>query len=322
MAEDDASFLSLSFKTRSRIDNAFFKALPSDQQHSNTLAKPSTSANDPPMAGGFLLDDDQAMGGGFLPPSPPAAIDEVEPDGDEQATHIPLSCIPYALQLLDLPPDDEEILAVLRNAATGWGGDSSSRRRGATTRDDGDDAAEGRVSLRDWRAVCAALMDVSGDEDTGEGSGADVNDSDEAAEASDRELLELEESSAGSSDEYTEAAKPQKRTRKSSASMSKPKTRPKFSPRESPSPIDSSEITSRQKQECLRAFLLFFPGVPEEVAKRRRIGVRELNTAVTALKEKIKAEEMTEMLDTFSTSPDKSMSLSDFEKMMIATRLA
>jgi hypothetical protein len=29
-----------------------------------------------------------------------------------------------------------------------------------------------------------------------------------------------------------------------------------------------------------------------------------------------------EMLEAFSTSPDKTVSLSDFEKMMIATRLA
>jgi hypothetical protein len=31
---------------------------------------------------------------------------------------------------------------------------------------------------------------------------------------------------------------------------------------------------------------------------------------------------MIEMLEAFSTSPDKTMSLADFEKMMIAARLA
>jgi hypothetical protein len=31
---------------------------------------------------------------------------------------------------------------------------------------------------------------------------------------------------------------------------------------------------------------------------------------------------MIEMLDAFSTSPDKTMDLSDFEKMMVAARLA
>jgi hypothetical protein len=31
---------------------------------------------------------------------------------------------------------------------------------------------------------------------------------------------------------------------------------------------------------------------------------------------------MVEMVETFSSSPDKTMSLADFEKMMIATRLA
>jgi len=42
----------------------------------------------------------------------------------------------------------------------------------------------------------------------------------------------------------------------------------------------------------LKAFLLFFPGVPEEEAQRRRLGVREVNDAATVLKEKIKAEEV------------------------------
>jgi hypothetical protein len=60
--------------------------------------------------------------------------------------------------------------------------------------------------------------------------------------------------------------------------------------------------------------------------------------AATVLTEKIKAEkvrpqadsqgqhddrlQIIEMLEAFSTSPDKTMSLSNFEKMMIATRLA
>jgi hypothetical protein len=38
--------------------------------------------------------------------------------------------------------------------------------------------------------------------------------------------------------------------------------------------------------------LLFFPGVPEEVAKHRRLGVREVNAAATVLNEKIKTEEV------------------------------
>ena len=38
--------------------------------------------------------------------------------------------------------------------------------------------------------------------------------------------------------------------------------------------------------------MLFFPGVPEEVAKHRRLGVREVNAAATVLNEKIKTEEV------------------------------
>ena len=42
----------------------------------------------------------------------------------------------------------------------------------------------------------------------------------------------------------------------------------------------------------MKAFLLFFPSVPEEEAKRRRLGVREVNAAATMLNEKIKTEEV------------------------------
>lgn len=287
---------------RARIDNAFYTAL--DPQN-----RPSHDPVEAP--GGFLLDDNP---GGFLPPSPPPAGHEAghEPERDEQFSYIPLSRIPHALQLLDLPPDDEEVLAVFRNAATGWEDDVPSRRlahrhkRDPTTTSEDNDVNEGRVSLRDWRAVCAAVMGEDGDdEDDREGSSA-MN-GDEILDATGEDSsLELEESSAGSSDEYriTET-KSRKRSRKSATTTGRGagagatrktrarKTQFATTRRRSPlSPSTSAEITPRQRCECLKAFLLFFPGVPEEEAQGRRLGVREVNAAATLLKEKVKTEEV------------------------------
>jgi hypothetical protein len=282
---------------RAQIDNAFYTAL--DPQN-----RPSHDPVEAP--GGFLLDHNP---GGFLPPSPPAGH-EVEhgSERDEQISYIPLSHIPHALQLLDLPPDDEEVLAVFRDAATGWEDGVSSRRRkrNPTATSEDNDVIEGRVSLRDWRAVCAAVMGEDGDdEDDREGSSA-IN-GDEILDATGEDSSpELEESSAGSSDEYriTET-RSRKRSRKSAVATggstsagSTRKTRAKKTQsattrRRSPlSPSTNAEITPRQRRECLKAFLLFFPGVPEEEAQCRRLGVREVNAAATVLKEKIKTEEV------------------------------
>ncbi|KAI0280400.1 hypothetical protein BGY98DRAFT_964197 [Russula aff. rugulosa BPL654] len=279
---------------RARIDNAFYTAL--DPQN-----RPSHDHVEAP--GGFLLDDNPG----------------------------------------DLPPDDEEVLAVFRNAATGWEDDVPSRRSAhrrkhdPTTTSEDNDVTEGRISLRDWRAVCAAVMGEDGDdEDDREGSSASNGDEILDAIGEDSSSPELEESSGGSSDEYriTET-RSRKRSRKSAAATGggvgagatrktrARKTQPTNTRRRSPlSPSTSAEITPRQQRECLKAFLLFFPGVPEEEAQRRRLGVREVNAAATVLKEKIKTEEIIEMLEAFSTSPDKTMNLSDFEKMMMTTRLA
>ena len=290
-----------------RIDNAFYDA----------QSRPSHDAggfllDDNP--GGFLLDDNP---GGFLPPSPSNFGQESghRPEQDERPSYIPLSRIPHALQLLDLSPDDEQVLAVFRSAASGWEDEPPSRQtahrrqHGPTATSEDNDVTEGRVSLRDWRAVCAALMDDGGDEDQDEdvrdGSAVDDNDDENLNVTGEYSSPELEESSGESSDEYriTEA-KSRKRSRKPAAATgqragatrktrAKGKTPSAAMRQRSPlSPSTSAEITPRQRRESLQAFLLFFPGVPEEVAKRRRLGVREVNAAATVLNEKIKTEEV------------------------------
>jgi hypothetical protein len=282
---------------QSRIDDAFYRAL------SNASSRP-VPANDAP--GGFVLGNDDELPGGFLPPSPPAiALESRLGSGDDQSSYIPLSRIPYALQLLDLPPDDEEALSVFRNAATGWGDDQPSsrravRERSSTTTSDDNDVAEERVSLRDWRAVCNALMDAGDDEDYMGDNG--IDDDEDPGVAGEYPSSELEESSGGSSDEYRITNTRSRKGSRKSASAAVPdstrKTRAKKTQsgaarrRSSPSQTTGADITLRQRRECLRTFLLFFPGVPEEVAKHRRLGVREVNAAATVLNEKIKTEEV------------------------------
>jgi hypothetical protein len=277
---------------QSRIDDAFYRAL------SNASSRP-VPANDAP--GGFVLDNDDELPGGFLPPSPPAiALESRFEPGDDQSSYMPLSRIPYALQLLDLPPDDEEVLSVFRNAATGWGDDQPSSRqtvraRSSTTTSDDNDVAEERVSLRDWRAVCNALMDAGEDED-------DMGDDEDPDVACEYPSSELEESSGGSSDEYritnTRSRKGSRKSTSAAVPDSTRRTRAKKTQsgatrrQSSPSQTTGADITPRQRRECLQTFLLFFPGVPEEVAKDRRLGVREVNAAATVLNENIKTEEV------------------------------
>lgn len=300
--DDDVGFLSLAPNLRSRIDNAFHTALGSG-------AITVGLTHDAP--GGFLIDDDDSIAGGFLPASPPAHTIENERERDERPSYIPLSRIPHALQLLDLSPDDEDVLAVFRNAATGWEDDhisvprSTRHRRNTVATIDESDETDECVSLRDWRAVCAALMDDGRDE---EGAGdVDIDVDDENAGDIDQNLSsDLEESSCESSDEYHDVdtvAKSRKRPRMSTSASTaghkatrKPRQRKTQSttPRwgDSVSASAPFEITPRQRRECLQAFLLFFPGVPEDVAKLRRLGVRELSAAATVLNEKIKTEEV------------------------------
>lgn len=252
---------------RSRIDDAFNRAI---SNSSSVRRDPDVAA----LAGGFLLEDSEQQ---------------------QQPSHIPLSCIPHALQLLDLPPDDDQVLAVFRNAATGWGEAHSSSLRSLHRRpprgaSEDNDVAEQLVSLEDWRAVCAAIMNDGGD-------GVEEEENLDATGGEDLSS-ELEESSGGgSSDEYrvTEAAS-RKRSRKSAAATQKTRVRKTRSAAARrgppPSPSTSAEITPRQRRECLQTFLLFFPDVPEEQANRRRLGVREVNTAATVLNEKLKTEEV------------------------------
>ncbi|KAA1473048.1 hypothetical protein DENSPDRAFT_839470 [Dentipellis sp. KUC8613] len=292
--------------------------------------------DDPPAAGGFVVDDAPAAGGFVLSDNDDGQDQDEDGSGTrgKGPTHISFARIPAALQSLDLPPDDEEVLAVFRNAASGWpnrpGRGRREGRSGAEGAGGDGEGTEEIVSRKDWRAVCAVLLDTGG----AEGSDEDMNeDQDEDQDQDvDIEEQEIEESEGdATSDEYVEPsdAKPGKRRAAQSASSRRTRKR-KASPSDSSAgedDEDAPQLTARQKRECLKAFALFFPDFSverdgEDALRAKKIGVRELSKAASVLKEKIKAEEMVEMLETFSTSPDKTVGLSDFERMMYVTRMA
>ncbi|THH19610.1 hypothetical protein EW146_g1599 [Bondarzewia mesenterica] len=301
--EDDTTFLNLSARLRSQIDRAFDKVASTTTTDDNDVASMDAAGGFIPDSG-FLLDDDDDDAGGFLPPSGHASTSTLKP------SQMPLSRIPSALQLLDLPPADPEILSVFRNAASGWRSARGERVGRGGEEDEGEGG--GLVSRKDWRSVCAVLLE--GQDDDEQPLSADQVQDDDEAEEQEEEM----ESSGSSSSEYidtpTKKRKPE-RTRST-------RTRRPSSPSEPGSP---KGLTLRQKREALLAFALFFPDVDPgdtPMLSAKRLGVRELANAARALREKISAEQMVEMLEAFSTSPDKTISLADFERMMVATRMA
>ncbi|TFY76828.1 hypothetical protein EWM64_g7185 [Hericium alpestre] len=336
--QPDASFLALPASLRTKIDRAFDHAVsgPSSSGLSRTKAKQRAVPE-----GGFVLPEDDEPApddapGGFIPEAGPSAggflpddtaggfiiEDEDVEDSSDKPTHIALSQIPAALQMLDLPPDDDEVLAVFKNAASGWSG----ARGGAV--------GEESVSRKDWRAVCAVLLEAEGEGGDLDEAAEEDEDEDEEAPMEEFRPSSAEESEGGAtSDEYVE--EPIKKAHKWSAASSRKSIPQRKTRRRAASPSDTSEdegeeqerpLTARQKRECLKAFALFFPDLTEEAdedaVKGKRLGIRELTKAAGALKEKIKVEEMVEMLETFSTTPDKTMGLADFERMMVSTKMA
>ncbi|KAG8695531.1 hypothetical protein FRC09_009095 [Ceratobasidium sp. 395] len=170
---DDDDFSTLKPSLRRAIDNAFFKLL---KQKSNEARK-----EDVPRKRRRVELDDEDGGGGFVKSGGDGDEGDQASD-DDQDPSIPLSLIPSGLQvhttfftclhlshshsipkqMLDLPPDDQEVLTVFRNAASGW--ENPRPRRAKPGSDDEmeveieDKDAGLLVSKEDWRAVCAVLL--------------------------------------------------------------------------------------------------------------------------------------------------------------------
>ncbi|KAG6862714.1 hypothetical protein C0993_001856, partial [Termitomyces sp. T159_Od127] len=198
------------------------------------------------------------------------AFDHVAPDsaGGFEATQIPLEDVSRALQKLDLPPDDEQVLAVFRNAASGWTTSSSS---------DAQVSRMGWVSRDDWRAVCAVLLEQV---DNG-------IDNEPGSDASDDQYLEDDVESNDDEDDEDYLEEPalsasRRRTRGSAKDTS---------PSLSPGPSTPRKLTKRQQETTLEAFSLFFPDVPLEDVPKQRIMIKDIQRVAKLLGEKIKADE-------------------------------
>ncbi|KAF8582580.1 hypothetical protein K439DRAFT_1635236 [Ramaria rubella] len=333
-------FDGLSRDLQRQIDGAFDGALesrypskyPSTKQHKLT-------PQDAEPAGGFILEEEEAPGGFILPTK---TVDGIVTEVPSEQDLIPFDLIPTALQILDLQPDDEEVLQVFRNAAGGW----STLEKPESGFEQGNDNLKsqgGAVTRKDWRAVCAVIIGDDPNVDTeGEIPGGFVvekedmstsrpmssmleeefdeeeeqdDDDDEDEYQGSLSSLSSEQDGDSDADEYHEG-------RSDSKSKSESKDRNSKDPRTS---IPPGGPTQRQKQAALDAFALFFPATPpltDTDLCTKRIRFKDIVRVADTLKEKIKAEEITEMLSFFSDSPDQSVSLDDFTRMMILARLA
>lgn len=271
----DPTFNALPAHIQRRIDRAFISTARSEiKPHQNVQLESSKNVSNLELGGGFIVEGD--VGGGFV-------VEDTPADGAETVTHIPMSSIPTALQHLDLPPDDEQVLSVFRNAASGWS--SASNELG-----DGD-AGEGAVSLEDWRTVCAVLFehhDEEYEDDSDGGRLGEIAPEDDDDAGSDDQYLGSEGSdNDDSDDEYVEgptasSARRRARGRQTKSSSGSPQ----------PSTSAPKRITARQKQTCLDAFALFFPSVPPTELASQKIMIKDIQRVAKVLGEKIKADEV------------------------------
>ncbi|KAI0658028.1 hypothetical protein C8Q70DRAFT_918680 [Cubamyces menziesii] len=343
MADDayDPAFAALPFHLQERIDAAFDTAqLPDSDELEPTRKRRKVEHSPQPQPGGFLVDEPAP--GGFIPK--PSASGGSSSDS-ERRTHIPFSLIPTALQILDLAPDDEDVLSVFRNAASGWGelkrgrADENELERGSNQEDGA------LVSRKDWRAVCAALLDTGADDrddvhmdedglvdrsptgtDRPEEAPSDSGEDYVQSDGGDSDV-EVEDDS---DDDYRGEGGGFVRSKKMKTSpKTRGGTRTLSGKGRSTAESDEEErgkeprgLTTRQKKECRAAFSLFFPDVTDDELDKQRIRIKDITRVAKLLKEKVTAEETVEMLEAFSTAADKSMGLADFERMMIAAKLA
>ena len=272
---------------------------------------------DEPDAGGFIVDDDDG-GGGFIPePSTPRAGpsastipvdqdsdaqgDESSPDSD---SHIPLSLVPAALQILDLPPDDEQVLLVFRNAASGWTSGPTSTRRSPGLAG----TTEEVVSLRDWRAVCSVLLETDA-QDGGADGEDDGMDQDGAMRMSDG----MAEDSGGSGEEYVRSdlggdsddqypdddnysdTQAKRSTRRRSTRANKG-----FDESDEDVEVKKNRpLTTRQKETSRQAFALFFPSSAGANLEEQRITISDLVRVSKELNEKITYDQVSKLPSSF-----------------------
>lgn len=266
------------------IDNAFDEALgwhPDERPAKRQRLTRSSVREAPIDQGGFLLDDDDDVdmedvgGGGFIPEQQSSIPAEHSTASTDRPQNIPLSLIPNALEILGLPPDDDEIMEVFKNASSGWSGNRGDRS--------GDHSAN--VARRDWRAVCAALFP------NGIPNPDPLNDSDDNSE----DDFDAKGDESDDSEEYLPGGSG-KRGGRTTAGKSKGKARldSPLTSDESEDEVRSRRLSIRQKNDCRAAFALFFPDLASDSPEleKKRLNIKDMANAANSIKEKLSAEDV------------------------------
>jgi len=234
-------------------------------------------------AGGFLLDV------------------ELGPDLSKGSipSHIPFSLVSDALRRLNLPTNDDQILSVFRNAASGW-------ISATNTIDENHVSTDGMISRDDWRSVCAVLLEYADDQVEGRSSDGSVYENFDDLDGS--EGSDYVSNGEESDDDYQDEGPTQSRgprSRRTSCGLG----------------AEEDTLTKQQQEACLEAYSLFFPSIPLTDLPNKNIMIKDIQRVAKLLGEKVTAEETIEMLEAFSSSPDKSVSLVDFSRMLVAAKL-
>jgi hypothetical protein len=288
MVSSDSLFHTLPKELQTIIDEAFIATV---HPNSTGFHKPSNKSSPPKASsssgGGFLLEDNEPPGG-----FNGDALENIEREGPEDSNKILLGLIPAALQRLDLPPDDPDVLAVFRNAASGWTS-SSLNSLGISH------STETYVDRDDWRSVCAVLLEGRAPElDNGKSlsnspSSAQMDEEDDEDASmtddyvDDKSPSHSDREQEDSDEDYREASVRNSRRRGNRTTGGKRFLSPPSRLSEKP-----GQPTSRQRQTCLSTFGLFFPEVPSLELSKQKIMVADIQRVAKLLGEKIKADEV------------------------------
>lgn len=288
MVSSDSLFHTLPKELQTIIDEAFIATVhPNGSRFHNPTDKSGLPKASSSSGGGFLLEDNELRGGFFNGDE----LENIEREGPEDSNKILLDLIPAALQRLDLPPDDPEVLAVFRNAASGWMS-SSLNSLGISH------STETYVGRDDWRSVCAVLLEGRAPEfDRGKSfsnspNSAQMDEDDEDASMTDDYVEDNSPSQSDheqedSDEDYQEAGVRNSRRRGNRTTGSKRSLSPPSRLSEKP-----GQPTSRQRQTCLNTFALFFPEVASLELSKQKIMVGDIQRVAKLLGEKIKADEV------------------------------
>ncbi|WWC68071.1 uncharacterized protein I206_101990 [Kwoniella pini CBS 10737] len=284
------------------------------------------------VGGGFLTDDAE-VGGGFLPSDedessrqPSRAVSIVS----SSSKRLPLRLLPSLLTSLGLP-SDEDVLAVFRASASGWEDEeqpASRKKRGQEEED------IGGVELKDFRAVCAALMGDDGPNDDEEEEDDDLEDTFELPSEEESESSSLSGSEYGQEPSASMTRKGKNRTSdvKSKDFAETDSSTPAPSRRRGKKnlDIDSSgkvRLNSRQKELAKDTWEMLKPPSSGSQSSKRGdwvgiLGRDEVKKWVRELGEMWNEDEIKEMVTLFSTQHEqRGLSFEDFGGIMLRAGL-